>query len=301
MPNIIVVSRHLRSPWTLRLEGRGRCALAATVLAGAVLAVGALGWGLGQWVSVDGLAPLRADVAASRSAVEAAREQAQRDVNALAVRIGELQAQANRLNALGERLTTLGQLRDGEFDFGERPGMGGPENPDGHPADLAASLASVEAKFAHAEKQLDVLGALLEGQELAQASRPNHAPAPGYISSGFGIRADPFTGGRDHHLGVDFDAEIGDPVMAAADGIVSFSGVKTGYGNTVVVDHGDGYQTLYAHNQRNLVRVGDVVRAGQQLAKVGSTGRSTGAHLHFEVHVNGRPVNPTAYLDRIRG
>jgi murein DD-endopeptidase MepM/ murein hydrolase activator NlpD len=90
-------------------------------------------------------------------------------------------------------------------------------------------------------------------------------------------------------------------VRSAANGIVSFAGWKNGYGNTVIVDHGDGYQTLYAHNQRNLVRSGDVVRAGQEVAKVGSTGRSTGAHLHFEVHVNGRPVNPMAYLERIRG
>lgn len=276
--------------------------MAAGLIGLVMLVLAAMGGAVVYGLSGDEAAirALRAEVAASRSTVEQARTDAQRDVNAMAARLGELQAQANRLNALGQRLTTLGQMKDGEFNFDDRPGMGG-ANPDADPTELAATLGSVEARFAAAETQLDVLGALLESQELAQASRPSRVPAPGYISSGFGVRADPFTGSRDHHLGIDFDANYGDPVKSAANGIVSFSGVKRGYGNTVIVDHGDGYQTLYAHNQRNVVRVGDVVRAGQELAKVGSSGRSTGAHLHFEVHVNGRPVNPMAYIERLRG
>ncbi|MBS3959817.1 MAG: M23 family metallopeptidase [Xanthomonadaceae bacterium] len=301
MPNIIVVSRHLRSPWTLRLEEPRNRAFAVAALAAAVLLIATAGWAFGRWVAGDGLAPLRAEVQAGAAAVEAARAEARREVNALAARVGELQAQANRLNALGQRLTELGGVAAGEFDFSERPGVGGPEQPASAAApDLGASLGEVESAFARAERQLDVLGALLEGEQLAAAARPSHAPAPGYISSGFGFRADPFTGARSHHFGVDFDANIGDPVRAAAAGIVSFSGWKPGYGHTVVVDHGDGYQTLYAHNQKNLVAEGELVRAGQQIAKVGSSGRSTGSHLHFEVHVNGRPVNPMAYLERLR-
>ena len=303
MPNIIVVSRRLRAPLTLNLESARSRWIAAGAGVALLLAVAGCGALAQRWIAGGDAAldPLRADVAAGREAIEAARAEAQRDVNAMAAWLGELQAQANRLNALGHRLTQMGQLKGGEFDFSERPGMGGPEGADAAPQDLGAVLGSVEATFARAEKQLDVLGALLEGQEMAKAARPTRAPAPGYISSGFGVRADPFTGARAHHLGVDFDANYGDPITAAADGIVSFSGIKAGYGQTVVVDHGDGYQTLYAHNQRNLVREGDVVRAGQQIATVGSSGRSTGAHLHFEVHVNGRPVNPMAYLERIRG
>ena len=303
MLNIIVVSRHLRAPLTLNLAStRNRWVVGGVALA-VFVAVGGLGAALGHWVTGGdaALEPLRAEVLASRKAVEAARADAQRDVNAMAARLGELQAQANRLNALGARLTALGRLEDGEFDFGERPAMGGPSDPAAAPADLDVMMGSVEAEFSAAESQLDVLGALLESQEIASASKPTRLPAPGYISSGFGIRADPFTGARSHHLGVDFDANFGDPVKAAGHGIVSFAGWKKGYGNTVIVDHGDGYQTLYGHNQRNLVRVGDLVRAGQELAKVGSTGRSTGAHLHFEVRVNGRPVNPMAYLERIKG
>ena len=303
MLNIIVVSRHLRAAVTLSLaQGRHRW-LAAAVGLGLVVAVGLAGAGIARVVMGGdaALAPLRAEVQANRQSLEQARAEARREVNAMAARLGELQAQANRLNALGQRLTEMGELKDGEFDFNERPGMGGPQADASVSPELAATLGAVESRFAAAEKQLDVLGALLENEQMARSSRPSRAPAPGYISSGFGTRADPFTGGRDHHLGVDFDANFGDPVKAAGDGIVSFSGWKNGYGNTVIVDHGDGYQTLYGHNQRNVVRVGDVVRAGQEVAKVGSTGRSTGAHLHFEVHVNGRPVNPVAYLERLRG
>ncbi len=302
MLNIIVVSRHLRSPLAISLESARNRWIAIGAASALLLAVALGGAALNQALSGGDAAldPLRADVLASRQAIEEARAQAQRDVNAMAARLGELQAQANRLNALGHRLTDMGQLKGGEFDFSERPGMGGPLVVDDASADLAMSIDSVEAAFSRAEKQLDVLNTLLESHEFAAASLPSRAPAPGFISSGFGIRADPFTGARAHHMGVDFDANIGDPIKAAANGIVSFSGWKNGFGNTVVVDHVDGYQTLYAHNQKNLVRVGDVVRAGQQLAKVGSSGRSTGAHLHFEVHVNGRPVNPMAYLERLR-
>lgn len=302
MPSIIVVSRHLRTPWTLSLEStRNRWIMAGTC--SALLLAAALGGAvLSRWTSGgdSALEPLHTELLASRKALEDARAQAQREINAMAIKLGELQAQANRLNALGQRLTERGRFEGGEFNFSERPSMGGPENPDGEPIDLAASLGKVEASFAQAGKQLDVLDALLKSEAQTEASRPNRAPAPGFISSGFGPRPDPFTGARSHHFGLDFDANIGDPIWAAADGIVSFSGRRGGFGNTVVVDHGDGYQTLYAHNQKNLVRVGDLVRAGQQLATVGSSGRSTGSHLHFEVHVNGRPVNPKAYLERLR-
>ncbi|WP_334131488.1 M23 family metallopeptidase [Silanimonas lenta] len=303
MLNIIVVSRHLRAPLALSLDSAKQRAAAVGIALGLFTLVlglgGALGWTL---AGADArIAPLRAEVAASRQAVEDARAEARREVNALAVKLGELQAQANRLNALGHRLTTLGQFREGEFDFTASPGLGGPEQEDEGRQDLAFALGSVEAQFDRAEQQLDVLGALLQNEQVAADARPSRAPAPGYIVSPFGRRIDPFTGAKAHHLGVDFAARIGDPIKAAGGGIVKFSGWKNGYGNTVIIDHGDGYQTLYGHNQRNLVREGDIVRAGQEIAKVGSTGRSTGAHLHFEVHVNGRPVNPTAYLQRIRG
>jgi murein DD-endopeptidase MepM/ murein hydrolase activator NlpD len=243
---------------------------------------------------------MQADLAKQRAELKAAREEAQREINAVSARVGELQAQANRLNALGERLTRDGKLSDGEFDFEHEPGMGGAEEAEDIPAaDLIKNLDELQKKFDSSGKQLGVLESMMYNQQLQLAAIPNGRPSQGYITSGFGTRSDPFTGGRAHHLGIDFSARTGDPVLAAAGGVVSFAGVKNGYGNVVEVDHGNGYTTLYGHNSRLIVRVGDIVRAGQQLAKAGSTGRSTGPHVHFEVHVNGRPVNPRQFLDKV--
>jgi murein DD-endopeptidase MepM/ murein hydrolase activator NlpD len=120
--------------------------------------------------------------------------------------------------------------------------------------------------------------------------------ADSYITSGFGGRADPFGGGAAFHKGIDFHASIGDPVLAVADGVVSYAGQRSGYGNVVEIDHGNGYITRYAHNSRLQVRVGELVHRGDQVARAGSSGRSTGAHVHFEVWVNGRVVNPSRFL-----
>ena len=228
---------------------------------------------------------------------EAART-AQREVNALAARVAELQAEANRLNALGERLTQVGQLGDGEFDFDKPVGQGGagPVH-DMRATELGRNIDALQAQLRTSGQQLSVLESLLFNRKLEQDATPSREPiANSYITSGFGGRADPFGGGSAFHKGIDFHAAIGDPVLAVADGVVSYAGVRSGYGNVVEVDHGNGYVTRYAHNSRLLVRVGDLVRVGEQLAKAGSTGRSTGAHVHFEVWENGRVVNPRKFL-----
>jgi murein DD-endopeptidase MepM/ murein hydrolase activator NlpD len=128
---------------------------------------------------------------------------------------------------------------------------------------------------------------------------PSREPIAGsYITSGFGGRADPFGGGSQNHKGIDFEADVGDPVLAVADGVVSYAAARSGYGNTVEIDHGNGYVTRYAHNSRLTRKVGELVRAGQEIAKAGSTGRSTGAHVHFEVWERGRVVNPRKFLSQ---
>jgi murein DD-endopeptidase MepM/ murein hydrolase activator NlpD len=167
--------------------------------------------------------------------------------------------------------------------------------------DLLKSLDDLKLKFDQSGGQLSVLESMMYNQQLQLSALPTGRPSRGYITSGFGTRSDPFTGGRAHHLGIDFNANTGDPVLSAAGGVVIYAGVKSGYGNVVEVDHGNGYTTLYGHNSRLVVRAGDIVRAGQQLARAGSTGRSTGPHVHFEVHVNGRPVNPRKFLDKVNG
>ena len=269
------------------------------VAAGILLSTGlVLGLGSSFGIASARTAQLTAKVEAQQAELADAHAGAQREINALAARLGELQAQANRLNALGERLTRAGQLQDGEFDFDQPVPTGGagpvrdmPRN------EFDKELGSLEREYAAAGQQLTVMEALLYNRELARNAVPSRDPiANSYITSGFGGRADPIVGGHQFHKGIDFKASVGDPVLAVADGVVSFSGVRSGYGNVVEIDHGNGYVTRYAHNSRLLGRVGDLVRAGQQIAKAGSTGRSTGAHVHFEVWERGRVVNPRKFL-----
>jgi murein DD-endopeptidase MepM/ murein hydrolase activator NlpD len=268
-----------------------RPAIAATALL-------VVGMAVGSGMQSAQVAHLQARVEGQDAQLEQTRREAQREVNALAARLGELQAQTNRLNALGDRLTRVAQLGDGEFDFNKPVAVGGA----GPVRDMAArelrdGMGQVEGDLRASGDQLSVLEALLFDRELDRNATPSRFPvAKGYITSGFGGRADPFGGGRQYHKGIDFDANTGDTVLSVADGVVSYSGSRSGYGNVVEVDHGNGYVTRYAHNSRLVVKVGDLVRVGQEIAKAGSTGRSTGAHVHFEVWENGRVVNPRKFL-----
>ena len=274
------------------------------LVAGLLLAAGvAMGAGARSGVGMVETARLQAQVEAQQGQLDEIRDGAQREVNALAARLGELQAQATRLNALGERLTRVGKLADGEFDFDRDIAIGG-AGPveDMPPAELEGDLALLEAQYDAAGQQLTVLESLLFTRELDRNSTPSRDPiADSYVTSGYGGRSDPIRGGRQFHKGVDFEADVGDPVLAVADGVVSFAGPRAGYGNTVEIDHGNGYVTRYAHNSRLSTRVGDLVRSGQQIARAGSTGRSTGPHVHLEVWENGRAVNPRKFLAQSHG
>ncbi|WP_374013146.1 M23 family metallopeptidase [Pseudoxanthomonas koreensis] len=265
----------------------------------AVLTVGVgLGIGAGTGIGAAAAQRMESQLAQQQRELQQVRQQSQQEINALAARLGELQAQANRLNALGERLTQAGQLEDGEFDFQGAPGQGGGELAGDMPlGELVEGLDEIELKFAQSGQQLSVMEALLFDRQLEINAMPSRAPVRrSYITSSFGGRADPFGRGRQFHKGIDFHARVGDPVMSVADGVVSFAGNRSGYGHTIEVDHGNGYVTRYAHNSRLTVRSGDLVRAGQQVARAGSSGRSTGAHVHFEVWENGRVVNPRKFL-----
>lgn len=270
------------------------------VVLGAVLGLGMLiGVGASTATGMVTNSALQAKVAQQQAELAQAQRASQAQVNALAARLGELQAQATRLNALGERLTQMGKLKDGEFDFDEPVGVGGGDEPvnDMPVQSLKQDLGQLEQQFSASGQQLNVLASLMFDHQLEQNSVPSRMPIRNtYITSGFGGRADPFDGGSAFHKGVDFHANVGDPVMSVADGVVSYAGVRGGYGNVVEVDHGNGYVTRYAHNSRLVVKVGDLVRAGQQVAKAGSSGRSTGAHVHFEVWADGRVVNPRKFL-----
>ena len=298
MLNVILVSKHLKAPKKINLAERRT----AATLAGAALLLLSAVFGLGFAAnSVFGnlqVAQLKSRVAEQDRLIAELRADNQRDMNAMALRLAELQAQANRLNALGIRRTRDSKRSGGEFNFERVPGAGGDETAeDVSAAELKASLKQVSAEFEASSQQLSVLESMLFEQELELKSQPTTRPSDGFVTSGFGYRMHPILGGRAHHNGIDFDANTGDPVRSAGNGLVKYAGWKNGFGNVVEIDHQNGYVTVYAHNSAFTVKEGDVVRAGQVVAKAGSTGRSTGPHVHFEVHKDGRAVNPRAFLD----
>lgn len=231
--------------------------------------------------------------------VEELKSRVQERVDALSARLGLVNAQLLRLEALGRRLTDMAKLDDREFDFDQPLALGGPEV-EGAPArfpEVDAMLAQIEGQVARRDAQLSVLEEVILDRSLNAQTRPAGRPVTrGYLSSTFGYRPDPFTGLRTFHQGVDFAGAVGDPVIAVGGGIVTYAGERPGYGLVVEVAHGDGYITRYAHNDSLRVARGDIVMRGQPLAELGSSGRSTGPHVHFELWRNGQPVNPSAYL-----
>lgn len=227
---------------------------------------------------------------------------AEENMNALALRLGTLQAHVIRLDALGQRLTTMAKLEKGEFDFDNPPAQGGPVEGNIGTAlavpDFLASLNELSEQIDDRSKQLAVLETMLMSRNLQAEVMPTGRPVSrGWLSSFFGLRTDPFTGLRVHHSGVDFAGKLGSDVVTVAAGVVNFSGNRTGYGNMVEINHGNGYMTRYGHTLENIVKVGETVKKGQVIAKMGTSGRSTGPHVHFEVMVNGHAVNPRKYIN----
>jgi murein DD-endopeptidase MepM/ murein hydrolase activator NlpD len=222
-------------------------------------------------------------------------------VATLATRVGRMQAQLIRLDALGKQLTEVAQLKRGEFDFEQPPAVGGPETAGAGPVvpALDSMLDTMDAQIDDRRRQLTALQNLIMTRELARQIVPGGRPVEsGYISSLYGQRTDPFDGNQASHQGIDFAAAAGSRVLAVADGIVSHTGNDGGYGRVVEVTHGNGYVTRYAHNAKLLVKQGQTVKRGDPIALVGSTGRSTGAHVHFEVLREGRPMNPLSFVKR---
>jgi len=228
------------------------------------------------------------------------RDRAETHLNALAQRMGRMQAQLLRLDALGSRLTQMAGLDARAFDFSSQPAVGGPEkgsNTNADAADVLENLDRLARALEDRSEHLTALESLLMDRQLSKAATPNGWPVEkGWMSSPFGIRADPFTGRRAFHRGVDIASPLGSPILAMADGVVSHAGLKQGYGLMVEVTHGHGYTTRYAHASEVLVKVGDRVTKGDKVARVGSSGRSTGPHLHFEVFREDKAANPVSYL-----
>lgn len=226
---------------------------------------------------------------------------AQENLNALAMRLGVIQAKVTRLEAASSRLTSLAGISLDEFDFEQLPAIGGSLETENQQEfrvpDFIQSLEALSDKIDDHEQQLSMLDSKMLVDRLETAAVPSGNPvADGWISSGYGKRTDPFSGKHDFHKGLDFSGKKGATIYAVAKGVVTWSGKQKGFGNIVEIDHGYGYITRYAHNEENLVKVGDKVEKGQKIALMGSTGRSTGTHVHFEVEQNGKVINPKPYL-----
>jgi murein DD-endopeptidase MepM/ murein hydrolase activator NlpD len=248
--------------------------------------------------------PVLQELVAAAQRAEAERERVfvQQNLNSMATKLGEMQAQLTRMDALGERLSALAGIRPQEFRIGEAPGLGGAAPTQLPPQNL--SLGEFSEKLLSLARQVesrnDMLG-VLEAQLFEQAVKKKMIPTmmpvkASYNPSGFGKRIDPFNGQWAMHDGIDFIADHGSPIVAAAGGVVIFSGFHPQYGYMVDIDHGNDLVTRYAHASKLLVREGDLVQRGRKIAEVGSTGRSTGPHLHFEVRFRGAAQNPAKFL-----
>jgi murein DD-endopeptidase MepM/ murein hydrolase activator NlpD len=230
-----------------------------------------------------------------------ARRDLQERLDALASRIGQMNAHVIRLDALGRRLTEMAKLDKGEFNFDSEPAVGGPEGlVEGAivtSPDLTNMLDDLTTQLKDRESQLSVLESLISTRNLNQQIVPGGSPVrQGWVSSYFGQRADPFTGRNAFHRGLDFAGPAGSQVVAVASGVVTYTKERFGYGKTVEINHGNGYVTRYGHNQRVLVAEGDTIQKGDPIALIGSTGRSTGPHVHFEVLKNGRAIDPMSFV-----
>jgi murein DD-endopeptidase MepM/ murein hydrolase activator NlpD len=258
-------------------------------------------WGGTGPLSEFTLARWNEDLAVQSEQLARIEQDADDQVATLATRVGRMQAQLIRLDALGKQLTEVAQLKRGEFDFEQPPAVGGPEIAGEGPVvpALDTMLDTMDAQIDDRRRQLMALQSLSMTRELARQIVPGGRPVEsGYISSLYGQRTDPFDGNQASHHGIDFAGAAGTRVLAVADGIVSQTGIDGGYGRLVEITHGNGYVTRYAHNAKLLVKPGQTVKRGDAIALMGSTGRSTGTHVHFEVLRNGRAMNPLSFVKR---
>jgi murein DD-endopeptidase MepM/ murein hydrolase activator NlpD len=237
--------------------------------------------------------------------LESAKQASQQQINALTARLGMLQAHIRRLDAAGERILSISGIDQKEFNFNQSPAIGGPEEPiigTSNSSQLSNSFDQVNLSLQSREQQLKVLESLLMDKHMGLERYISGRPTTkGWLSSFYGERNDPFTGKPAWHAGIDFAGSEGDDVIATAAGVVSWVGKRSGYGLLIEINHGDGMVTRYGHNKVAEVNKGDVVKKGQLISRMGNSGRSTGAHVHYEVIKNGRPTNPTFYVNRKKG
>jgi murein DD-endopeptidase MepM/ murein hydrolase activator NlpD len=263
----------------------------------------------GRWELLfdNSIGEMQHQLVVQQSHVDAGREQLDSSLAAMTGKLAQMRSRLVRLDALGEQLTQIASLEDGEFDFSVAPGLGGPDeslvNEVANSVDIQQELATMFARLDNSlnsrESQLNVLQSMLTENKLKSERMVAGRPiTKGWMSSEYGMRVDPFHGNKRWHGGVDFAGRKGSDIIAVASGVVTWSGERSGYGLMVELNHSDGYITRYAHNDKNVADLGAIVKKGDVIAKMGSSGRSTGPHVHFEVFKNGRTVDPASYIRR---
>lgn len=228
------------------------------------------------------------------------RDYVRKHIDVLGQKIGSLQAQVSRINAVEMRIADFAGIKLDDFSFEQDPPVGGSANGSKtEQVDIQNAIAAIEKELLKRESEIATVDFLLSSRSLKNKQTPSGWPVKnGWISSSFGNRMHPITGKKQFHRGVDIPGKLNSDILAVADGVVTRSTRRPNYGWLVEVDHGDGYSTIYGHNSKNLVKDGETVKKGQPIAKLGSTGRSTGPHLHFEVLRDGRNINPVKYLSK---
>jgi len=300
---IILISDRLARARSVHMSLRHLVGSAFVALSLIFCATATLYWLTLRYAAEMRVPALQQLVAAAQEAeAERERQFLQQNLNSMAMKLGEMQAQLTRMDALGERLSHLAGIRPQEFKAAEAPGLGGAAPTQLPPQNL--SLGDFSEKLLALARQVesrnDMLG-VLEAQLFEQAVKKKMIPTmmpvkASYNPSGFGRRIDPFNGQWAMHEGIDFIADYGSPIQAAAGGVVIFAGFHPQYGYMVDIDHGNDLVTRYAHCSKLLVREGDIVQRGRKIGEVGTTGRSTGPHLHFEVRFRGAAQNPAKFL-----
>lgn len=232
------------------------------------------------------------------------RQTTEQKLTGMLLKLGEMQSELQRLNALGERLAVESDLHIEEFQFGQPMPIGGPSHDVEMPSvdsslDVLNQIDAMMAQLQNKSQQLQALESVLMQHHIQNESFISGRPIEsGWLSSYYGMRKDPFSGLPAMHKGIDFAGSEGAPVVATGAGMVVWSGPRYGYGNLVEVDHGDGLVTRYGHNKKIHVKIGDVVTKGQKIADMGQTGRATGAHVHYEVLRNGNQMDPLQFVYR---
>ncbi|NVJ60795.1 MAG: peptidoglycan DD-metalloendopeptidase family protein [Gammaproteobacteria bacterium] len=247
----------------------------------------------------------REQLTSQKTALEKAKTTSQKQINALMARVGILQAHVRRLDAAGARIATIAGIDSNEFNFNEAPAIGGPEEIAelkeiaSNEVSFLASLDELNGQLLNREQQLSALESLVLDKQIGVERYISGRPiAKGWMSSFYGRRTDPFSGRPAWHAGLDFAGKEGSAVVSTAAGVVTFVGERYGYGLLVEISHGDGFVTRYAHNKEATVKVGEVVSKHQKIALMGNSGRSTGAHVHYEILKDGKQVNPLKYVNR---